>query len=231
MSSTDDTAAPRPDDSADYVSAGLAGALQPGRRSALVVVDPVRAYVDPTCPLYAGVEEPVQRMRELVALARENGVHVVFTTMSIAADGSDAGVFFRKVPALTAYLPGSPYGEFIDGLAPEPGDTTIPKQYPSAFFGTSLAANLTARGIDTVILAGLSTSGCIRATATDTMQHGFVPIVVADSVGDRLPSVHEANLFDIAAKIGEVWSTEQVAELWADQTSSSTDATREHASV
>jgi EmrB/QacA subfamily drug resistance transporter len=207
-------------DSADYEAAGLAGHLVAGVRSALVVVDPVRAYVDPDCELYAGVEQPVQAMRDLVAIARRNGVHVVITTMSISEDGSDAGVFFRKVPALRAYLPGSPFGEFIVGLSPEAGDSCVRKQYPSAFFGTSLAANLVSRGVDTVVIAGLSTSGCVRATAVDTMQHGFVPIVVRDAVGDRLPSVHEANLFDIGAKIGEVWSTEQVAELWTSQSAS-----------
>jgi maleamate amidohydrolase len=199
----------------DYSAAGLAGRLEPGSRSALVVVDPVRAYVDPTCPLYAGVEEPVERMRELLALARATRIHVAVTTMSLSADGSNAGVFYRKVPALKAYLPGERTGEFIEGLAPRASETLVPKQYPSAFFGTSLAADLRARGVDTVVLAGLSTSGCIRASATDAMQNGFVPIVVREAVGDRLPSVHEANLFDIAAKIGEVWSMEQVRSLWA----------------
>jgi maleamate amidohydrolase len=202
------------DDHQDYAAAGFTGTLRPGRRAALVVVDPVRAYVDPDCGLYAGVEEPVERMRELTAAARAAGVHVAITTMALSADGSNAGVFFRKVPALAAYLPGASTGAFIDGLEPLDGDTVVPKQYPSAFFGTSLAADLVARGVDTLFIAGLSTSGCIRATATDAMQHGFVPIVVREAVGDRLPSVHEANLFDIAAKIGEVWPMGQVLEHW-----------------
>lgn len=202
------------DDHDDYRSAGYTGALEPGRRAALVVIDPVNAYVDPACGLYAGVEEPVERMRELTAAARAAGVHVAVTTMSLSADGSNAGVFFRKVPALSAYLPGASTGAFIDGLAPLDGDTLVTKQYPSAFFGTSFAADLVARGVDTLFIAGLSTSGCVRATATDAMQHGFVPIVVREAVGDRLPSVHEANLFDIAAKIGEVWGIDRVLEHW-----------------
>ncbi|MBF4621164.1 isochorismatase family protein [Clavibacter sp. VKM Ac-2542] len=208
------TARPDPADASDYASAGLAGRLEPGARSALVLVDPVRAYVDPDCPLYAGVEEPVDRMRELLTAARAAGVHVAVTTMGLAHDGSDAGVFFRKVPALAAFLPGSPHGAFIEGLGATREDTLIRKQYPSAFSGTSLAAGLRARGVDTVVIAGLSTSGCIRATATDAMQHGFVPIVVREAVGDRLPSVHEANLFDIQAKIGEVWPMRRVLQLW-----------------
>ncbi len=172
------------------------------------------AYVDPTCGLYAGVEEPVERMRELTGCGTDRGG---------ARRGDDDGPFGRRVErrrvlpqgaALAAYLPGAPTGAFIEGLAPEPGDTLVPKQYPSAFFGTSLAADLVARGVDTLFIAGLSTSGCVRATATDAMQHGFVPIVVREAVGDRLPSVHEANLFDIAAKIGEVWPMERVLEHW-----------------
>jgi maleamate amidohydrolase len=98
---------------------------------------------------------------------------------------------------------------------PQGGDIEVVKQYPSAFAGTSLAATLTGLGVDTVIITGFSTSGCIRATATDAMQSGFIPVVVADAVGDRLPAPHEANLFDIQAKIGEVVSTAAALELFA----------------
>ena len=199
----------------DYAAAGYTGGLEPGARPALIIVDPVKAYIDKGCGLYAGVEEPVERMKEVAAKARAASVPVFVTSVVLKEDGSDAGVFFRKVPALAAFLPGSPYGEFIEGLEPEASDTLITKQYPSAFFGTSLAANLVARGIDTVIIVGLSTSGCVRATAVDAMQYGFIPIVVRDAVGDRLPEIHEANLFDIGKKTGEVWTSDQVYEYWA----------------
>jgi len=209
MSTTTTTSA-----SDDYSAAGFTGGLAAGRTPALIVVDPVRAYVDRACGLYAGVEEPVERMKVVTEAARAAGIPVFVTTVTYQPDGSDGGVFFRKVPALQAFLPGSPFSAFIDGLEPVDGDTVVTKQYPSAFFGTSLAGNLVARGIDTVVIIGLSTSGCVRATAVDAMQNGFVPIVVSDAVGDRLPAVHEANLFDIRMKTGEVWQSDRVIDYW-----------------
>jgi maleamate amidohydrolase len=211
-----DNPADEPSAEADYASAGYSHSLIAGNRPALIVVDPVRAYTDKECGLYAGVEEPVERMKLVAQAARDLGVPVYLTSVTYLPDGSDGGVFFQKVPALAAYLPGSPFGAFIEGLEPQPGDTHLTKQYPSAFFGTTLAADLRARGIDTLVITGLSTSGCVRATALDAMQYGFVPIIVADAVGDRLESVHKANLFDISMKMGEVWESDRVTQYWRD---------------
>ncbi|WP_051027006.1 isochorismatase family protein [Nocardia higoensis] len=194
---------------ADYAAAGFGGQLGAGHCPALVLVDPARAYIDPECSLYAGAEEPVEAMRALLAAARAAGIPVIVTEVRLRADGADAGVFFRKSPSLRAFCAGSPYAEFIDGLAPLPNELRLTKHYPSAYFGTTLQSHLSALRVDTVLIAGLSTSGCVRATALDTMQHGFVPIVVADAVGDRDRRVHEANLFDMAAKMADVWSLAQ----------------------
>ncbi|MDX2542811.1 isochorismatase family protein [Streptomyces sp. WI04-05B] len=198
----------------DYRRAGLAGGLTPGTSPALLLVDPARAYVDPACPLYAGAgaEGAAEAMRELLSVTRGAGIPVIVTRVVLRPDGSDGGVFFRKVPSLRAFVEGSPYGEFIEGLAPDPGDLMVTKQYPSAFFGTPLSTYLTSHGIDTLLIAGLTTSGCVRATALDAMQHGFVPVVVEEAVGDRDAGVHAANLFDIRHKIGEVWGMGRVAE-------------------
>ncbi|WP_371661387.1 isochorismatase family protein [Streptomyces sp. NBC_00280] len=198
----------------DYERAGLAGRLTPGTSPALLLVDPARAYVDPACPLYAGAgaEGAAEAMKELLSVARRAGIPVIVTRVLLRPDGSDAGVFYRKVPSLRAFTAGSPYADFIDGLAPTEAELTVTKQYPSAFFGTALSTYLTSHGIDTLLIAGLTTSGCVRATALDAMQHGFVPVVVEEAVGDRDAGVHAANLFDIRHKIGEVWGMGQVAE-------------------
>ncbi|MFC9846623.1 isochorismatase family protein [Streptomyces sp. NPDC060223] len=201
----------------DYERAGFGGRLTPGTSPALLLVDPARAYVDPDCPLYASVEPAVEAMQVLLADARRAGIPVVVTRMRLRADGSDGGLFFRKVPTLRVFVEGSPYGDFIDGLAPRATELTVTKQYPSAFFGTALAAYLTSTGIDTLLIAGLSTSGCVRATALDAMQHGFIPVVVEEAVGDRDPDVHAANLFDIKHKIGEVWPLGRVQDHLAER--------------
>jgi len=195
----------------DYTRAGFGGALPLGPRPALVVVDPAKAYTEPSSPLYAAVEEPVARMLELRDLAAEAGIPV-FLTRVLYDDQSGAlgGLFFAKVPALKCFVQGDPLAEFVDGFEPRPGETVVTKHYPSAFHGTSLASALTAARIDTLVIAGLSTSGCIRATAIDSMQHGFVPVVVSDAVGDRHPEPHESNLRDIAAKCGEVRTLDDV---------------------
>lgn len=201
------------DDVADYSSAGLQGSLLPGDSPALIIVDPAEAYVNRDCPLYAGVEDAVEAMKVLRAVAVELGIPVIITRVEHGTGGLDGGLFVKKVPALRWFAPDSPFAAYIDGLSPGSRDIEIVKQYASAFAGTSLSATLASLRIDTLIITGLSTSGCIRATATDALQSGYIPIVVADAVGDRLPGPHEANLFDIQAKIGEVVSSETAADI------------------
>jgi nicotinamidase-related amidase len=194
----------------DYRSHGLAGRVGFGERPALLVVDFVCAYTTPGSPLYAapGVPDAVRASVPLVAAARRVGVPVIYTTVSYAADGRDGGQFVRKVPALLQLTPGSPLAQIVPELPPSPGDMVIEKKYASAFFGTHLAATLTASRIDTVIMVGCSTSGCIRASAVDGMQHGFRVIVPRECVGDRAEGPHEANLFDIDGKYGDVVSAD-----------------------
>jgi maleamate amidohydrolase len=131
---------------------------------------------------------------------------VLFTNVVYTPGGADGGVFYRKVPALRLFDKGSPLGAFPASLQPREGELVISKQYASSFFGTHLAATLTAQGIDTLLITGLSTSGCVRATALDACQHGFLPFVVREACGDRHPGPHEANLFDLQAKYAEVIS-------------------------
>src|SRR5690606_35551531 len=190
----------------DYTDAGLQGSLDLGRTrpTALVLVDPARVYIDPQCPLYAGVERAGDTMRTLLGRARDAGRPVFVTRIGHHPSGVDSALYGRKVPALRWYADDSPYSAYIEGLAPQGDDFEIVKQYPSAFVHTNLASTLTFLGVRRILIAGLSTSGCIRATATDALAYGFEPVIVGDAVGDRLASVHEANLFDIRAKSGEV---------------------------
>ncbi len=188
----------------DYARAGFGGHLPFGQRPALLIVDVCNAYLDPASPLYAGVEEALASNVRLAAAARAAGVPVVFTRVAYGAGGRDGGLFYRKVPALAAYLDNNPLGDFHDDLRPLPDELVVTKQYASAFFGSSLAASLTAMQRDTLLITGFSTSGCVRATALDALQHGFIPYVVRDACGDRAPGPHEANLFDLQAKYAEV---------------------------
>lgn len=187
--------------------------LEPGRRPALLIVDFVRAYLVPDSPLYAGVENARAAAQKLLGLARDAGIPVFHTNVVYEPGGADGGVFFRKLPVLACFERGrSPeLAAFAEGLEPRAGEDVISKQYASAFFGTPLASRLQAIGVDTLLIAGVSTSGCVRATAVDACQHGFVPLVVRDAVGDRHPEPHEANLFDLQAKYAEVISLADAA--------------------
>jgi maleamate amidohydrolase len=146
-------------------------------------------------------------MPELLKLARQKKMPVIHTRVFYnPSDFIDGGVWIRKAPVLKSLVPGNKYAEFCKGVEPGRGELVITKNYASAFFGTSLAATLTAAGIDTLMITGCTTSGCIRASAVDAVQHGFRPIVVRECVGDRHDGPHEANLFDINAKYGDVIS-------------------------
>ncbi len=198
--------APTPPDSVaeDYRRAGFSRRLGFGVRPALLVVDVCRAYFEIGSPLDIGRPEVLDAVRALVAGARAAGLPVVWTRVEFEPGGADGGVFYRKVGALALFDRGQPLGGWVGDLAPAPGETVIAKQGASGFFGTDLAARLGAAGVDTVIVCGVSTSGCVRASALDACQHNLVPIVVADACGDRDPAVHHANLFDLDAKYADV---------------------------
>lgn len=192
----------------DYEGAGFGGRIGFGERPALVIIDFVRAYLEPECRLYGGpsIEAARGETVRLLTAARKAGIPVLHTNVAYTPGGADGGVFFRKVKALATFEKGADprFQAFAEGLEPLADEVVITKQYASGFFGTTLAATLTALGADTVILAGLSTSGCIRATGLDACQNGFIPVVVRECVADRDARVHEANLFDLNAKYADV---------------------------
>ncbi len=188
----------------DYRRAGFNRRLGFGASPAVLVVDVCRAYFEPGSPLDIGRPEVLDAIRSLVAGARAAGLPVLWTRVEFEPGGADGGVFYRKVGALALFDRGQPLGGWVADLTPGPGEAVITKQGASAFFGTDLASRLRAAGADTVIVCGVSTSGCVRASALDACQHSLVPIVVEEACGDRDPAVHHANLFDLDAKYADV---------------------------
>lgn len=198
--------------SANY-SGAFDGRLTFGKHPALLIVDLVMAYLDKGSPLYAGAEDVLASNERLLAAARNAGIPVIFTNVVYQDGGSDGGLFYKKIPALSVFVKGSPLGAFPPSLEPMSGECIITKQFASAFFGTPLTETLVKKGIDTLLITGLSTSGCVRATALDALQSGFTPFVVRDACGDRHSAPHEANLFDLQAKYAEVVSESEACAL------------------
>lgn len=192
----------------------FAGHLQPGTSPALLLVDPVRAYVDAGSPLHleSGAAALAQ-MARLAAEFRARALPVIWTGVRYQPGGADGGHFFRKVPALELFVGESEAGSFPDALQPEPGEPVFLKQYPSAFFGTSLAEWLRERGVDTLYIGGFSTSGCVRASALDALQYGFIPIAVSDACADRDAELHGSNLRDLGAKYAEIVEAEAAVRM------------------
>ena len=190
------------------------GRLGFGSKSVVLVIDLLQGYTTEGSALYApGVVECVKEVPEVLDVARQNGVPVIHTRVFYNPQNyEDGGMWIRKAPVLKDLVPGNPYAEFNPAVIPAQGETVIVKNYASVFFGTSLSSILTAQGVDTVIIMGCTTSGCIRASAVDAVQHGFRPIVVRECVGDRHDGPHEANLFDINAKYGDVVSKSETLE-------------------
>ena len=177
-----------------------------GKRPALVLIDFVEAYFDPDCDLYAAPQPALESALRIRSVARDANVPVILTCVVYHASFMDGGRFYQKAAPLRYFYEGSPLGAWPKGLEAQADELVLKKQYPSAFFGTSLASTLTAMGVDSVILTGLTTSGCVRATCVDACSHGFIPIVVREACGDRHDGPHDANLFDMNAKYADVVS-------------------------
>ncbi|RTM15352.1 MAG: isochorismatase family protein [Bradyrhizobiaceae bacterium] len=187
-----------------------------GRWPALINVDFINSYVREESPFYApAVVEAVLASVPVLNAARAHGVPVVHTRVVYDPSGLDGGMFVKKVPLLRCLTATHPLSQIVPQFTPIDGEIVFSKQYPSAFFGTCLASMLTSRGVDTVILVGCTTSGCIRATAVDAMQYGFRVMVPRECVGDRHQAPHDANLFDIDSKYGDVLSREEVLTYFA----------------
>ncbi len=175
-----------------------------GERPALLIVDFVNGFTDPNKFGGGNIQEAIAKTETLLAACRQRGVAVAHTRVIFADDGADANVMCLKVPALTTLTEDAPESQIVDRLAPRPGEIVVRKRVPSAFFGTDLAPAFALQRIDTVMVAGCTTSGCVRASVLDAMCHGFRPVVVTDCVGDRALGPHEANLFDMGQKYADL---------------------------
>jgi maleamate amidohydrolase len=190
---------------------GFHGRAGFGRRPALVVVDVNRGFTDPASPLVCDLDDVVGAIARLLEGFRTAGLPVAFTTVAYDDAGRQAAaVFIDKVPALLTLEAGSRWTEIDPRIAPRDDEPVLTKLWASAFHGTPFGSFLTANGCDSLVVTGASTSGCIRATAVDALQHGYRVIVPRDAVGDRNPSAHEANLYDIDTKYGDVVTTADV---------------------
>lgn len=192
---------------------GFHGRAGFGHRPALIVIDVNVGFTSPESPLVCDLENVVAAIRTLLEQARRAGIPVVFTTVSYTeGDKRTAAAFIDKVPALLTLEAGSSWVEIDPRIAPRDDEPVLNKLFASAFFGTALSSLLAANGCDSLIVTGASTSGCVRATVVDALQHGYRPLVPREAVGDRNPAAHAANLFDIDAKYGDVVSVAEVIE-------------------
>jgi len=203
------------DDLEVYQRQGLGARMGFGKKPALVIVDFINGFNDPDAFGGGNIQDAIDHTEKLLVAARHYDLPIVYTAQCYAADGSEDGVFNLKMPGLRdGLLRGSEAVQVVDQLAPRKGERVIEKQCPSAFFGTDLAGWLAQRGVDTAIVTGCTTSGCVRATVVDAMGMGFRPMVPRECVGDRAQGPHEANLFDMDQKYADVMSLGEVlAEL------------------
>ena len=195
---------------AQYAENNLGESVGLGEQPALVVIDLINAFTDPESRLGSAVGGVLDQTERLLAAFRDHDLPRYFTTIAFEESYGDAGMFVEKVPALRDLELNTDRVAVDEQVAPVGDERVVLKKYASAFFGTDLQAELTTHRVDTLVIAGVTTSGCVRATAVDSLQHGYRTIVPADAVGDRAEGPHRANLFDIDAKYGDVVETDDV---------------------
>lgn len=194
-----------------YARQGFGQALGLGVRPGLLVVDFVEGFADPAMFGGGNIQDAIAASRDLLALARARAMPIAFSRIVYAEDGSDRGVWTTKIPRLAELTETAPASRIVAALAPLPGERIVRKTQASAFFATDLAAWLFGRGVDTLLVCGCTTSGCVRASVVDAVAWNLRTIVVADCVGDRALGPHEASLFDMAQKYADVMGLADLA--------------------
>ncbi len=196
-----------------YQQAGLGQSAGFGQRPALLIVDFCYGMTSLESPLGADMSAAIAATNQLLAVFRQKGLPVVYTTVRYTKGCKDGGAFVKKVPSLRLFEEGAGnWSEIDERITPRPEEPIVIKRFASAFFGTNLASLLTAERVDTVVVTGSTTSGCVRASALDALQSGFMVVVPREGVVDRAAGPHEANLFDLNAKYADVISLEQTLQ-------------------
>jgi maleamate amidohydrolase len=193
-----------------YAKQGFGASSGFGLAPALLIVDFVKGFNDPGLFGGGNIPDAIANTKRLLAAAREKRIPICYTRVVYAQDGSDAGVFCLKAPKLAVLTETSHASQIVDDLTPLEGEYVLRKTQPSSFFGTDLAPWLIRRRIDTVVVTGATTSGCVRASVIDSMSYNFRTVVVSDGVGDRAPGPHEANLFDMRQKYADLMTADEV---------------------
>jgi nicotinamidase-related amidase len=184
-----------------------------GERPALIVIDMLKGFTDPSMPLGANLDPQIEAQKPLLKVAHERGIPVIFSTVIYTdADLKDAGLWAIKMKGSLTLKAGTPAVEVDPRLEMEANDSLLIKKYASCFFGTDLVPRLMNQRVDTLIITGCTTSGCVRATAVDAVQNGFRPMVVREAVGDRSAAAHEQSLFDLNAKYADVVSLDETLQ-------------------
>lgn len=188
----------------EFRQKGLGGRTGFGTRPALLIVDFIRGFTDTRSPLAGDLDRQIEATLKLLAGARAADIPTIFSTVAYDTNLQDAGKWIRKIPSNSWLVEGSEWVELDERLQRQSNEMLLVKKYASCFFGTDLAARLISKGVDTLIIVGCTTSGCIRATAVDACSYGFHTVVVEEGVGDRAELPHLASLFDIDSKYGDV---------------------------
>ena len=200
-----------------YQRQSFGSTLEPKAPVGLLIVDFVNGFADPEVFGGGNIAPAIERTVPLLAHARERGWPIAHTRIVFADDDADQNIFTLKVPGLLALKEHTHNSAIVPKLTPRKGELVVRKTVPSAFFGTSLAAWLAQRGVQTLVVAGAVTSGCVRSSVVDAMQYGFRPFVLSDCVGDRAIAPHEANLFDMAQKYAAVMTRDEALSVLGDR--------------
>jgi nicotinamidase-related amidase len=201
-----------------YASEGMGANIGIGRKACLIIIDLQRAETDPKLNLGAELGDEIARTNEVLEIARQVGAPVIFTVVAYPVELEDIWLQLKKIPAMVRMKEGSPYVELDHRLVPRPGERILHKRGASAFFGTDLLSCLNMMGVDTLMLAGYSTSGCVRATAVDAMQYGFRALIIRECVGDRCRLTHEISLLDLHSRYADVISVDEAKAKLLDVT-------------